>query len=96
MEIKMSKMTYVVISYIGDYPVEHQQCWDIEYPNLKAAIKAAKDQQRIMISNYPSLYTVVMKKNEDSIVEWIIHEKTIIKNDSKKATELADLLAKEE
>lgn len=89
-------MKYYVISYIGDFPVAHQPTWDIEYPTLKKAIKAAKKQHIQMILEYPELYTVVMKGDEDTKVEWIMSKNLIIENDSEEATKLADKLMEDE
>lgn len=85
-------MKYEVMSFIGDYAVEKQPCWNIKYPNLKAAIKAAKGQHRAMSPEHDGLYTIVMKEHNSYNVFWLIYNDYIIK-DPVEATKLADTLA---
>jgi hypothetical protein len=84
---------YVVVSFIGDYAVEAQPFWNEEYSSKSQAIDTAKVQHLILKvrPKYDNLYTIVIEKDNDEIVEWIKYRNLEIK-DKVKATKLADEL----
>jgi hypothetical protein len=84
-------MIYVIMSFIGDYPIEHQPFWNEEYDRKESAIRDAKTQHNILIQSYPSLYTLIIEKDNDEVVEWLKHGNLEIR-DKVKATKLADEL----
>jgi hypothetical protein len=87
-------MPYVILSFIGDYPVESQPYWNCEYRMLRRAIELAKIQHKTLCnvrSDHTELYTIVIEKDHDQIVQWIIYQDKEI-NNRIKATKLADQL----
>jgi hypothetical protein len=87
-------MPYTILSFIGDYPVDKQPYWDREYIMLKSAIGFAKIQHELLCSvksDHDDLYTIVIEKDDDAIVLWIMHQGKEI-NDMTKANALADQL----
>jgi hypothetical protein len=87
-------MSYVILSFIGDFPVESQPYWNYEYRILRKAIDLAKIQHKSLCdvrSDHKNLYTIVIEKNNDEIVQWITYQGKEI-NDRIEATKLADQL----
>lgn len=87
-------MPYEILSFIGDYPMEKQPYWDREYIMLKVAIGFAKIQHELLCSvrsDHKKLYTIVIEKDNDEIVQWITYQGKEI-NDKIEATKLADQL----
>ena len=87
-------MSYTILSFIGDYPVESQPYWNQEFKMLTMAIESAKIQHKSLCGVRPDhrhLYTIVIEKDNDEMVLWIIYEGKEI-NDMLEATKLADQL----
>jgi uncharacterized protein YbaA (DUF1428 family) len=82
-------MPYVILSFIGDYPVDKQPYWNEQYDKLITAIKYAKIQHDILTHKHEDLYTIVTEKDNYEVVFWIKYKKLEIK-DKVKATKLAD------
>lgn len=80
---------YVILSFIGDYPVEAQPYWNEEYRTRGIAIEYAKIQHNIL--NRTELYTIVIEKYNDEEVLWIKYRNVEI-NNKDRATKLADEL----
>jgi len=81
---------WIVLTFLGDYPVDGQECWKVEFTNRKAAIKAAKEQHEKY--NDSEYYTVVGRENSiGEKVSWIMYQQTILTS-WEAATDLANKL----
>jgi hypothetical protein len=87
-------MPYIILTFVGDYPVEGQPNWSKEYSSISEAIKPATDQHFALkeIEN-DEHYTIIMDddKDEEDDVVFLLY-KGVAYRDSK-AQELADTLA---
>jgi alkaline phosphatase len=82
------------MSFIGDYPVESQPYWGQEFKMFAMAIEFAKIQHKTLcgvVSDHRHLYTIVIEKDNDEMVLWIIYQGKEI-NNMAEATKLADQL----
>jgi hypothetical protein len=87
-------MSYVVMTFTGDYPVEAQPFWDSEFSRIENAIVVAKAQHQVLTTYRTDgykLYTIVVDKDDDEVVHWIAYKGKEISN-KVDATELADRL----
>lgn len=82
---------YVILSFVGDYPVEGQPYWNEQYDKKEVAIRHAKVQHNIMVPDHEGLYTIVIEKENDEVVEYIKYKNLEIR-DKIKASKLADEL----
>jgi hypothetical protein len=90
-------MEYKVVTYLGDFPVEHQPLWIRRFASRKEAIELGRTQHDIMLNQQHEpkywLYTVVQDESGDKVY-WIIHNGKEIHN-IEEATKLADKLGGE-
>jgi hypothetical protein len=78
------------MSFIGDYPIEHQKYWDDQFEQLESAKIAAREQHNERKKEYDDLYTIVIdpEKSIEDDVMWIIYKDEEF--EALKAQELAD------
>lgn len=86
-------MTYQIMTYIGDYPVESQKYWDVTFPHLIMAEAAARIQHSnlLQISENEHYTVVINVDTEDEDVLFIIYQDRELRD--KLAEALADKLA---
>jgi hypothetical protein len=65
---------YVILSFVGDFPVHSQPYWNREYSHKGMAIKLARLQHKILSKRNVSLYTIVIDKESEDVVEWMIYK----------------------
>jgi hypothetical protein len=68
---------YVVITFVGDFPVEGQPEWTTDYSTIIDAIGAAKRQHQLLKeAENDQHYTVIMDEdpNIEDDVKWIIYQ----------------------
>lgn len=85
---KEVNMTYKIVTFYGDYPVEHQKYWDKEYEKLSYAVADATEQHHLMKEEYfDNHYTVIM---EDEDIVFLMYKGTAYLDNAaqKKADEL--------
>jgi hypothetical protein len=89
-------MKYKVVTYIGNYPLEHQPLWDRDFSHKREAIDSARIQHDIMLykTREPWIYTVVQNELGDKI-HWILYD-GIENRNRVEATRLADKLGAED
>jgi len=85
---------FAILSFVGDNPVPSQPYWNREYFNKGMAVKLAKLQHKILIRRWPNLYTIVIDKDTEVIVEWMIYMDKEIE-DNVAATKLAEKIYEE-
>jgi hypothetical protein len=85
---------YVIVSFVGEFPVNSQPYWNKEYRNMGEAVKRARLQHKILERSNYDLYTVVIDKENDEFIECIIYKEKEI-HGRKEATKLADFLYQE-
>jgi hypothetical protein len=87
---KENKMLYIVMSFVGDYPVNDQPLWDKTFDELTNAIASAELQQGDMLYKWPGLYTMVLDHENAEQVFYLIYNGNKYINDA--AQEMADKL----
>ena len=84
---------YTVVTMSGDYPLENQANWGVEFVTEAAAISAAAEQQHTMMEEDANVYTLVLyaecETHEDDVL-WLTHAG--IDYTGEKAQLVADLL----
>jgi hypothetical protein len=83
-------MTYAVITFIGDFPVEGQPSWTKEYDTVQEAIDNARLQHATLSIDKDQCYTTVLdlNKGDEEDVMWIIYHGE--EKEGLKAQEIAD------
>ena len=74
---------FVVITMIGDTPLQDQKYWGVPFAVLEVAKMAAIDQHKLMIIDNPAAYTVIMIGNDvaanDDVV-WLMVDEFVFEN----------------
>lgn len=60
-------MKYLIMSFVGDYPLEHQVYWGEEYESLPDTMVNARKQHYIFQPLHPDVYTVIIDDTDNEI-----------------------------